>query len=131
LCLEITGVWLIIGGVILIVASINLEVDAIRLVVGSPEVVLLTIWRARRVVVIEVAGVGHLLIVGRTAAVGLAVAGSAGHPAVGGLVEEGLVLEEGEKVVVVGVVCHKIKNFIVALKIDHAFLIYPPKLFKA
>ena len=106
LSLVIAGVSLVIGSIILVVASVSLKVDAGSLVVRGPEVVLLMVRGSRRVVVIEVAGVGHLLIVGWAVPVRFAVAGSAGHPAVGRLVEERLILEEGEKVVVVGVVRH-------------------------
>ncbi len=50
-------------------------------------------------------GIGHVLILDRggTATAGFAISGATGHSPLGGLVEQRLVLEEGQQVVVVGV----------------------------
>lgn len=95
---------LVASGGSLIVGSVVLVVGSVGLVAGVPEVILEVLGGAGVLVGLE--GVVDVLVVCGAVAVGLAVPGAAGHPAVGGLVEERLVLEEGEEVVVVGVVCH-------------------------
>ena len=75
------------------------------------------------VVLIVVGGVVHVLVVsgGGAAATRFAVSGATAHPPLGRLIEQGLVFEEGQEVVVVGVIAHFIEDFI---KRDYQ-LIYP------
>ena len=94
------------GGVAALEVQIVVEVSGVALGGGERFEVVLDVDGVGVVLILVVGvGIGHVLILDRggTATARFAISGATGHSPLGGLVEQRLVLEEGQQVVVVGV----------------------------
>ena len=108
------------SGVAALEVQIVVEVSGVALGGGVRFEVVLDVDGVGVVLVLVVGvGIGHVLILDRggTATAGFAISGATGHSPLGGLVEQRLVLEEGQQVVVVGV-GHLILRILLILSIN-------------
>jgi len=108
------------SGVAALEVQIVVEVSGVALGGGVRFEVVLDVDGVGVVLVLVVGvGIGHVLILDRggTATARFAISGATGHSPLGGLVEQRLVLEEGQQVVVVGV-GHLILRILLILSIN-------------